>query len=104
MIRIENEMPAIKLGDIAASARETSLPFMGATIVVTGKLKHFTRAAIHAEIESLGAKVRRTVTKNTDYLICGENAGGKLNKAHLLGVQVLSEQEFLAMAQRSDRC
>lgn len=100
MIRVENEIPAIKLVDIEQSIKEKNFPFAGTTIVVTGKLKYFTRASIHAEIESLGAKVGRTVSKHTDYLICGEKAGSKLSKARLLGVKVLSEQEFLMMAQR----
>ena len=101
MIWAGNEIPAIELEDIAEAAKGKFFPFTGTTIVVTGKLKYFTKASIHIEIESLGAKVGRTVSKHTDYLICGEKAWSKLNKAHLLGVKVLSEQEFLMMAQWS---
>ena len=46
----------------------------GRTIVVTGKLESFTRDSINAKIESLGAKAGSSVSKNTDYLICGEKA------------------------------
>jgi DNA ligase (NAD+) len=46
----------------------------------------------------LGAKAGSSVSKNTDYLICGEKAGSKLNKAKTLGITVLSEQEFLDIA------
>jgi len=73
-------------------------PFAGRTVVVTGTLVHFTRNTINAKIESLGAKAGSSVSKNTDYLICGESAGSKLDKARELGVPVLTEQQFLEMA------
>jgi DNA ligase (NAD+) len=73
-------------------------PFTGRTIVVTGKLENFTRDTINAKIVSLGAVAGSSVSKNTDYLICGEKAGSKLNKARELGIQVLSEQEFITLA------
>jgi DNA ligase (NAD+) len=74
-------------------------PFSGRTIVVTGKLEHFTRNGINAKIEELGATAGSAVSKNTDYLICGEKAGSKLDKAQTLGVKILTEREFLSMAQ-----
>jgi len=74
-------------------------PFTGRIIVVTGKLECFTRDSINAKIESLGAKAGSSVSKNTDFLICGEKAGSKLDKAQSLGVKVLSEHEFLSMAE-----
>lgn len=73
-------------------------PFVGRTIVVTGKVEPYTRDGINAKIVSLGAKAGSSVSKNTDYLICGENAGSKLQKAQTLGVPVLSPAEFFAMA------
>lgn len=76
----------------------TGNPFAGRTIVVTGKLANFTRESINAMIESLGAKTGSAVSKNTDYLICGEKAGSKLDKARSLGVTVLTEQQFLSMS------
>ena len=77
----------------------TGNPFAGRTIVVTGKLEHFTRDSINTKIISLGATTGNAVSKNTDYLICGEKAGSKLDKARELGVQVLTEQEFINMAE-----
>lgn len=71
--------------------------FTGCTIVATGKLQHFTRNEIHAKILELGAKPGSSVTKKTNYLICGENAGSKLEKAQALGIKVLSENDFLSM-------
>ena len=71
--------------------------FAGKTIVATGKLENFTRSEINDQILALGAKPGSSVTKKTDYLICGEKAGSKLAKAQALGVTILSEAEFLAM-------
>ncbi len=72
-------------------------PFSGCNIVATGKLANFTREGINSKIISLGAAAGSSVTRKTDYLICGEKPGGKLAKARELGVTVLTEQEFLAM-------
>ena len=80
------------------STETTDNPFSGCTIVVTGKLEHFTRDTINAKITELGATAGSAVSAKTDFLICGAKAGSKLNKAHSLGVQVLSEREFLDMA------
>lgn len=56
-------------------------PFNGCTIVVTGKLEHFTRDGINNKIVSLGATAGSSVTRKTNYLICGEKPGSKLAKA-----------------------
>lgn len=72
--------------------------FAGKTIVVTGKVEPYTRDGINAKIASLGAYPGSSVSKNTDYLVCGEKAGGKLQKAQSLGVTVLSPAEFFRMA------
>ena len=70
-------------------------PFAGTIIVATGKLENFTRDGINTKIASLGATAGSSVTKNTNYLICGEKAGSKLAKAKELGVTILTEQQFL---------
>ena len=72
-------------------------PFVGCTIVATGKLEHFTRDGINSKIVSLGATAGSSVTRKTNYLICGEKPGSKLTKARELGIPVLTEQEFLSM-------
>ncbi len=72
-------------------------PFAGCTIVATGKLENFTRDGINSKIISLGATTGNSVTKKTDYLICGEKAGSKLKKAQELGITILSEQQFIGM-------
>ena len=68
--------------------------FNGKTVVVTGTLQYYSRGEIKAKLESLGAKVSGSVSKKTDYVIAGEEAGSKLTKAQDLGVTVLSEEEF----------
>lgn len=75
----------------------TNKPFMGKTIVATGKLMNYTRGSIQEKLISLGAHPTDSVTKNTDYLIVGEKAGSKLTKAQQLGVKTLTEQEFEEM-------
>ena len=72
-------------------------PFTGCTIVATGKLKNFTRDGINSKIICLGATASNSVTRKTDYLICGDKPGSKLVKAKELGITVLTEQEFLKM-------
>lgn len=71
--------------------------FSGKTIVATGKLENYTRDEIQAKIISIGAKVGSSVSKNTDYLIVGEKAGSKLDKAKKFGVKTLTEDEFERM-------
>ena len=74
-------------------------PFAGLTIVVTGKVEPYTREGIHEVIRSLGAKAGSSISGKTNYLICGENAGSKLEKAKSLGVKVLTPTEFFKMAE-----
>jgi DNA ligase (NAD+) len=83
----------------SSGKRKTGSIFAGRTIVVTGKLENYTRDSINTKIESLGAIAGSAVSKNTDYLICGEKAGSKLSKAKALGITILNEQQFLDMAE-----
>lgn len=81
----------------AAAARQSSGQLSGKTLVVTGTLARFKRDEIHAMIQKHGGRPAGSVSKNTDFLIAGTDAGSKLDKAQSLGVAVLSEDEFLAM-------
>ncbi len=69
----------------------------GKTVVVTGTLTRFSREEIHKLIEREGGKTSGSVSSKTSYVVAGEAAGSKLEKAKSLGVPVLSEDEFLAM-------
>ena len=72
--------------------------FSGKTIVVTGKVEPYTRDEMNRLITSLGAVAGSSVTRKTDYLVCGEKAGSKLSKARELGITVLTPEEFFRMA------
>ncbi|NQT23284.1 MAG: NAD-dependent DNA ligase LigA, partial [Candidatus Omnitrophica bacterium] len=69
----------------------------GKTIVVTGTLEGYSRPEIENTIRQLGAKTSSSVSKSTDFVICGENPGSKAEKAKALGVNILSENEFKKM-------
>ncbi len=68
--------------------------FEGKTFVLTGTLEKFTRKEAEDIIESFGGKTSSSVSKKTSYVLAGEEAGSKLEKAQNLGVQILTEQEF----------
>ncbi len=69
----------------------------GKTVVVTGTMERMGRKEIEKLIESLGGKAAGSVSKKTDMVVAGENAGSKLSKANELGVAVLTEEEFFKM-------
>lgn len=82
----------------AAEAQRLDNPFAGKTVVVTGKVEPYTREGINARIESLGAHAGSSVSGRTDYLVCGEKAGSKLDRARELGIPVLTPFQFFRMA------
>ena len=78
-----------------------ALPLSGKTFVLTGTLVALTREQAKEKLEALGAKVSGSVSKKTDYVVAGAEAGSKLDKARELGVAVLDEQQFLELLEKS---
>ena len=76
-----------------------ALPLAGKTVVITGTLSR-PREEIAARLQDAGAKVTNSVSKKTDYLIAGEAAGSKLEKAQSLGVAILDEAMLSALLDR----
>lgn len=85
------DMPQLETSGSAGSA------LVGKTLVVTGTLTKYSRSEIEELIVKHGGKASGSVSKSTDYLVAGEKAGSKLDKAQALGVPVITEDEFEAM-------
>ena len=77
--------------------RREAGPLEGKTLVLTGTLPNLTREEAKARIEAAGGKVTGSVSKKTDYVVAGEDAGSKLDKAQALGVPVIDEAALLEM-------
>ena len=81
----------------AEAADASSITVPGNTFVLTGALNQMTRSEAKEKLETLGATVSSTVSKTTNYLIAGEKAGSKMEKAKALGVAVLSEADMMTL-------
>lgn len=73
--------------------------FTGKTVVVTGTLKYGSREQVHEKIRALGGQVSSSISKKTDFLVVGENAGSKLTKAVSLGIPILDEDTFVKLVE-----
>lgn len=88
--------PVVEVKPIVSAGVGTGGKLAGKTVVATGALKSFTRDGIKDYIHSLGGKAASSVSKKTDFVLAGEDAGSKLDKAKELSIRVLTEDEFLA--------
>jgi len=98
--RVAAQSPRVAAQSPRVAARGT--PLQGQTIVVTGTLERFTRDEIKETIRKLGGKATSSVSTNTDLVLAGENPGSKLDKARELGVEVVSEEDFLERIGRNE--
>jgi len=76
--------------------------FTNKIFVLTGTLNSFSRDLASQRIKNLGGKVASSVSKNTDYVIAGENAGSKLDKAQALGIKILFENDFIRLLNEAE--
>lgn len=91
------------LGKTTAELAAVESPFKDKTVVLTGKLEHYTRPEAKARIENLGGKVTGSVSKNTDIVVAGTDAGSKLTRAQDLGVPVWQEAEMVSAFEKSEQ-
>jgi DNA ligase (NAD+) len=94
---IERLKGQLRLKEGERVAKATAGPFTGKIVVLTGTLSTMTRDDAKDRIEAAGGKVTGSVSKKTDYVVAGEEAGSKLDKARELDVPVLDEKEFLKL-------
>jgi DNA ligase (NAD+) len=89
-------------GVVMADERDQSVSrtLEGLTIVATGSLQGYTRDSVKEAIISRGGKAAGSVSKNTDFVVVGENAGSKADKAEQLGVRVLDEDQFTTLLEK----
>lgn len=78
---------------------QAPMPLAGKTLVLTGTLPNLSREGAKAMIEALGGKVAGSVSKKTHYVVAGEAAGSKLEKARELGLVILDEAQFRELIQ-----
>ena len=86
----------LEIADFEAPA-STESPVTGKTVVFTGSLERMSRNEAKARAEALGAKVAGSVSRKTDMVIVGADAGSKARKAEELGLTILAEEEWLAL-------
>jgi DNA ligase (NAD+) len=86
----------------SASQRKAVGPLAGQTVVLTGSLSSLTRDDAKDKLEALGAKVAGSVSKKTAFVVAGEAAGSKLEKAEALGVEVWDEAKLLALFEKHE--
>jgi DNA ligase (NAD+) len=77
--------------------QKTGSPLSDKTIVITGTLESMKRDELKDKLQSLGAKVTGSVSKNTDYVVVGADPGSKYDKAQKLGIEILDEDAVLKM-------
>lgn len=96
-IDLINKLKQANVNMKAESQENENEKFAGKTFVLTGSLEHYSREEASEIIEKMGGKTSSSVSKKTDYVLAGEDAGSKLKKAQELGITIISEEEFITM-------
>ena len=97
-IDLINKLKIAGVNTKSLQEENTDNRFEGKTFVLTGSLEKYTRKEAEDIIEKFGGKTSSSVSKKTDYVLAGEDAGSKLTKAQSLGVTIISEEEFEKMS------
>ena len=87
----------IGIDPVINAAKNDGGALKGKKFVLTGTLPTLTRSEATEIIEKAGGETASSVSKNTDYVLAGENAGSKLDKARLLGVKIISESDLMEL-------
>ena len=89
--------------DQASRAAEAELPWSGLKAVVTGTLENYKRQEAELKLKELGAQVLSSVSRNVNFLLAGENAGSKLDKALNLDIKIINENEFIEALNKPEK-
>jgi DNA ligase (NAD+) len=93
-ISLQKLMGCLKIIDPAHNDPQNIMKFSGQQIAITGKIEPMSRDEVKNLLITQGAKVTSSISNKTDYLIAGENAGSKLDKAEALGVKIIQNEEI----------
>lgn len=93
-IDLINRLKAAGVNTVSLEEESEDNRFEGMTFVLTGALENYSREQASDIIERFGGKTSSSVSKKTNFVLAGEDAGSKLTKAEKLGIRVISEQEF----------
>ncbi len=99
-LEVINRLKEAEVSMIDDTPVSENQPFAGLTFVLTGTLTQYKRSELKKKLEDMGAKVSGSVSKKTSYVVAGENAGSKLDKANDLSIPVMNEDEIISAIER----